>query len=110
MLLGWREAGRKFSVLGLYRVVSVGLVCYKFRHWIDATQLISHTEYSAYCLCILTHIFGLRITLITEFSSCEKVAISTNKCTLELIKGKFSALEHALKSGNKKNGCCLCGS
>jgi len=54
--------------------------------------------------------FGFRITLITEFSSCKKVAISTNKCTLELIKGTFGAFEHALKSGNKKNGCCLCGS
>ncbi len=53
---------------------------------------------------------GLRITLISEFSSCKKVAISTNKSTLELIKSAFCALEHALKSGNKKNGCCPCGS
>jgi hypothetical protein len=58
---------------------------------------------------VLSPKIGFRITLITEFSSCKKVAISTNKCTLELIKGAFCALEHALKSANKKMDAAFVG-
>ena len=38
---------------------------------------------------VLSPKIGLRINLIPEFSSCKMAAISTNKCTLELIKGAF---------------------
>jgi hypothetical protein len=45
---------------------------------------------------------GLKSTLLTEFSRCEKVNILTNNYTSEVIKGSFFLSDDARKGDEEK--------